>query len=210
MLKAARYEFDNEQFVNARQYYEKLNLAAEDQGMILEARDGSMRCSYLLNDYKIARQYADQLINTANATDEQLVFAHFIAAKTSLQMNNLAEAEKYFALTDEMTSNDLGAESLYQLAFISFNQNKLDEAEDLIYSLPEKYPASDYWIAKAFILLADIYVVRDNVFQAEQTLESVIENYPGEDLKEIARKKLAKLKPEGDKIVDPIEEIENE
>lgn len=210
LLKAARFEFDNKQYNAARQYYEKLNLTAEDQGMILEARDGSMRCSYLMEDFRVAKQYADQLIITPNATDEQLVFAYFVAAQTNLKLNNLTEAEKYFSLTDELTSNELGAESLYQLALMSFKRNQLDEAENLIYSMPENYPSSDYWIAQAFILLADIYVARDNVFQAEQTLESVIANYPGEDLKEVARKKLKEIKPEAIETVDPDEEIEND
>jgi tetratricopeptide (TPR) repeat protein len=210
LLKAARYEFDNKNYIEARQYYEKLNVSAEDQGMILEARDGSMRCSYLMEDYRGAKQYADQLINTPNATDEQLIFAYFVAAQTNLQTNNIAEAEKYFSLTNEMASNELGAESLYQLALINFNRNQLDEAENLIYSLPENYPSSDYWIAKAFILLADIYVARDNVFQAEQTLESVIANYPGEDLKEVARQKLEEIKPEPVETVNPDDEIEND
>lgn len=207
LLKAARYEFDKKNYDAARTYYEKLNLSAEDQGMILEARDGSMRCAYLLEDYNAANQYAEQLINTGNVDDQQLVFAFYIAAQANLQLGNLSKAEKYFAQTNEMTSDDLGAESLYQLALITFNRNQLDEAENLIYNLPEDYPASDFWIAKGFILLADIYVVRDNIFQAEQTLESVIANYPGEDLKEVARLKLAEIKP---KDAPPAEENENE
>ena len=210
LLKAARFEFDNKNYTEAQQYYEKLNQTAEDPGMILEARDGSMRSSYLMEDFRKAKQFADQLINTPNASDEQLVFAYYIAAQTNLKLNNIAEAEKYFSLTNEMTSNELGAESLYQLALISFNRDQLDEAESLIYSLPENYPGSDFWIAKAFILLADIYVARDNVFQAEQTLESVIANYPGEDLKEIARQKLKVIKPEEVETTNPDEDIDNE
>lgn len=210
LLRAARFEFDNENYGQAREYYEKLNLTAEDRGMILEARDGSMRCSYLLNDFKTAKQYAEQLINTENATDEQMVYAYFIAAKTNLNLNRIAEAEKYFELTVEHTSNELGAESLYRLALINFNRKQLDEAENMIYSLPEKFPSSDYWTAKAFILLADIYIARDNAFQAEQTLQSVIDNYPGNDLKELAREKLSKINPEEINAVDPDEENENE
>jgi hypothetical protein len=75
----------------------------------------------------------------------------------------------------------------------------------MIYDLPEQYPGYDYWIASAFILLADIYVARDNIFQAEQTLLSVIDNYPGEDLKTVARDKLVKIKPEEEKQQEEIE-----
>ena len=60
-------------------------------------------------------------------------------------------------------------------------------AEKMIFELAESYP-SDYFIAKAFILLADIYVLQQNDFQAKATLESIIENYEGEELVNLARK----------------------
>jgi TolA-binding protein len=53
-------------------------------------------------------------------------------------------------------------------------------------------------VAKGFILLADIYMERGNTFQAEQTLQSIIDNYDGEDLKQEARQKLDKIKSNGE------------
>ena len=58
----------------------------------------------------------------------------------------------------------------------------------MIFELAEDY-SSDHFIAKAFILLADIYVIQKNDFQAKATLESIIENHEGEDLINVARKK---------------------
>ena len=34
-----------------------------------------------------------------------------------------------------------------------------------------------YWLAKAFMLLSDIYVAKDDLFQAKANLQSVIDNY---------------------------------
>ena len=56
----------------------------------------------------------------------------------------------------------------------------------------------------------DIYVSRDNQFQAEQTLLSVIENYPGEGLKTEARLKLEKIAPEKEEQPQQDDEIEIE
>ena len=208
LLKMARYEFENKDYQMARQYYERLNLIAENKGMVLEARDGTMRSAYLLNDYKAAIQYAEQLINTEDALDAQVLFAHYILAKSSLKRNNTSVAETNFILTDELTSGEMGAEAKYELALINFHRSQLDEAENLIYALPDQYPDFDYWIAKAFILLSDIYVARDNDFQAEQTLLSIIENYPGEDLKEEARLKLEQIKPPESNVEEEQDEIE--
>ncbi len=125
-------------------------------------------------------------------------------------MNNIPDAERAFTETDALTSGEMGAESKYQLALIRFNKNQMGAAENLVYEIPDQYPEFDYWIAKGFILLADIYVSRDNQFQAEQTLLSVIENYPGEDLKTEARLKLEKIAPEKEEQPQQDDEIEIE
>jgi hypothetical protein len=45
-------------------------------------------------------------------------------------------------------------------------------------------------VAKGFILLSDVYVKKENNFQAKQTLQSIIDNYEGQELVVIAREKL--------------------
>jgi len=82
------------------------------------------------------------------------------------------------------------AESQYHIASILFEKRKYKEAEDETFKLINTYPSYDYWMARGFILLADIYVMNDNTFQAKQTLISIIENYEGPDLGEMAQDKL--------------------
>ncbi|MDD4191422.1 MAG: tetratricopeptide repeat protein, partial [Mangrovibacterium sp.] len=38
-----------------------------------------------------------------------------------------------------------------------------------------------FWLARSFILLADIYLRQNDEFQAKHTLKSIIENYPLEN-----------------------------
>jgi hypothetical protein len=74
------------------------------------------------------------------------------------------------------------------LAYLTYLDDSLVVAEKMIFELSENY-SSDYFIVKAFILLADIYVLQENDFQAKATLESIIDNHEGEELLNIARKK---------------------
>ena len=67
------------------------------------------------------------------------------------------------------------------------------EAEERVYALAEKFAAFDYWVAKGFILLSDIFLKNGNEFQARQTLQSVIENYKGPELGAVAKEKLNAL-----------------
>ena len=193
LLKAARFMYDKKDFAKAYTFYSSLSTKADDPGMLLEARDGAMRSAWLLGEIPNAGDFAQQLLQTANVTEEQKIYAHYILAKAALQKGNTKKAYQEFEMTDQLTTGEQGAEAKYMMAEIDFDNNKLDEAEKLIYQLPEQYAEYDYWIAKGFILLADIYVERGNNFQAGETLQSVIDNYPGEDLKKIARQKLDQI-----------------
>ncbi len=195
LLKVARAYYDKKEYVASYDNYKRLGELAENKGMVLEARDVLMRCAFLNGDYNDARKQAAELLKTENVTEDQIVYAHYVLARSALELRQPAEAEKEFRIVDRLSSSELGAEAKYEVALNVYRQNKLDEAENIIYEMPAQYPGYDYWIAKSFILLADIYVARDNIFQAEQTLQSVIENYPGDDLKEVARGKLERLKP---------------
>jgi hypothetical protein len=59
--------------------------------------------------------------------------------------------------------------------------------------MSENYSKYEFWVAKGFILLSDIYVVQKDYFQAKATLQSIIDEYSKDDLKIIALEKLKKL-----------------
>ena len=77
---------------------------------------------------------------------------------------------------------------MYNLIYLTFLDDSLDLAEKLIFEMPDQF-SDDFYIAKSFILLSDIYLKKENKFQAKATLESIIDNYDGDDLKIIAQKK---------------------
>ena len=66
--------------------------------------------------------------------------------------------------------------------------------------------SSDYWLAYSFILWADIYYARGNNLQAKQTLQSIIENYDGEELVSVARQKYDAIVAAEQAVVQPEEE----
>ena len=203
-LNLARLSFEKKNYDKSKIYYENLYEMASNKGMILEAIDGIMRSAYLTTDYQMASEMASELLRTEKVSENQILNAHFINAKSAYELNKVQIAIREFGITDRLTTGELGAESKYMLALIQFQSNKLDESENTIYELSDKYQSYGYWVAKGFILLADIYLKRDNVFQAEQTLQSIIDNYKGEDLLKIAQDKLNSIKPED------INETENE
>ncbi|MGD2034823.1 MAG: tetratricopeptide repeat protein, partial [Bacteroidales bacterium] len=74
-----------------------------------------------------------------------------------------------------------GAEAKYRLAELYVKQKQYDQAEKEILEFSEKASPHEYWIARSFILWADIFAHKGDYFQAIQTLQSIIDYYETAD-----------------------------
>ena len=107
----------------------------------------------------------------------------------------VAEARKIYEMLATDVSNVEGAESAYRVIEALFTEGKHDESETRIYALADSKTPHSYWLGKAFILLGDIYVARNDLFQAKATYRSVVDGYtPTDDgIVAEAQSKLEKL-----------------
>jgi TolA-binding protein len=60
---------------------------------------------------------------------------------------------------------------------IAYESGNYSGAEKLVYEFAGKNTPHQYWLAKSFLLLGDIFVIRDNLFQARATYQSVVDGY---------------------------------
>ena len=60
-------------------------------------------------------------------------------------------------------------------------ENKNDDAEKQCYKVIEQKPSYNYWIAKSYLLLGDIFFAENDLFNAKATLQSIIDNYKADD-----------------------------
>ena len=75
----------------------------------------------------------------------------------------------------------MGAEAKYQLANAYFQLGSIELAEEEIMSFTQMQTAQQYWLAKSLILLSDINVQRNDIFQAKQYLLALQSNYQQQD-----------------------------
>lgn len=199
LTMAARMRYAMKSYPRAFLDYKRLAIFTKDPSLKLEAIDGSMRSAFLLGNYAVAEKAAKQLLMTPKVVSNQIVFAHYVLAKSALNLGEPAKAIYEFKITDQLSKGPLGAEAKYNLALLAFHGKNYKKAQKLIFALSDEYPNEVYWVAKGFILLADTYTAQGNIFQARETLKSVLNNYPGEGLKKVARQKLSQL-PNGQAI----------
>ncbi len=180
-------------YTAALESYIRLEETADQPGMIQDAVSGQMQCNYALKSYGLAIQSAQKLLTLDKLPENLATEAHITIARSAYALTNTELARREFEETLKLSKNEMGAEAKYMLALLEFENTKYDECEKSVFALSENYASYDYWSAKGFLLLADVYVKKGNLFQARQTLQSIIDNYEGQDLVMIAKEKLTAI-----------------
>ena len=120
--------------------------------------------------------------------------AKYALATQLREGGDAAEAAKlYRDLAAEVRTKE-GSEAAYRLIEATFASGDLDRTEKEVFALSDRNP-QPYWLARAYLLLGEVYVRRGDTFQARATWQSVADGYsPADDgIVEEARARIAKL-----------------
>lgn len=194
-IKSASILYDKKKWQDAYNYYERLYPVSENKSTKLLAAIGKLRCSYFLENYDNVIAAATEVIENEKSNEEQVREAHYKMAKSYYAKGNLIRSLNLFEnLSGEVKSSE-GAESMFMVAQINYEMKKDSIAEELIYGFAQANSPHGYWLAKSFILLADIYYERGDNFSAKHTLQSLLNNYMNETdgIKDIASEKLTQI-----------------
>lgn len=202
LLKKARMEYESGNYAMAAQCYDRLARVTELPLRRLEALEGCMKSNFFMGQYDKAIEMGEDLSQSKDLTSEQLNQIHHIVGKSYFEKGNYPAAIQQLDKSSKNDKSVYGAESAYYSARASLMLKKYSETENKVFDMSDNFSAYNYWVAKSFILLADVYVAQENYFQAKETLRSVVDNYKGEDLKQEARAKLAE--------VDKLSNIDND
>lgn len=188
-LYLSRHYFKLSDFEQSIKYYQKVEELATNNN---SKREAVIRLMLAFEELDKAAEelleYAKKVLQLDKVDQELKNKADLIVARTFFDNGNFQKAGKVFTQLSNSSKTVIGGEATYMLAYLSFLNDSLQQAENIIYELANDFTA-DYWIAKGFILLSDIYAKKGNHFQAKATLESIIENYEGGELLIVARKK---------------------
>jgi TolA-binding protein len=178
----------------AAKRYSQLEEIAANKDNVLFAVNGELYSYYNQKNYDKAIEAGNKLLNLGYADAPYKLRAHYFIGKSEFELNKTEEALSSFSMVYKENKGSMGAEAMYLVALIDFSKEKITESEDLIYKLKDDFPSQDYWKAKAFILLADINIKKNDLFTAKNTLQSIVENSDSPELKKIAQDKLEQIK----------------
>ena len=190
--KAASILYNDKEYTKALTYFNKLLESTTDEDEVIFANNGAMRCAYFLKKYQQALTSATNLLNIAQVDAELRQEAMLVAGNSAVEVGDYATAKNWYRQLANSGSNDLCAEAAYHLADIALNQDRdLQSCESQIKAILASNYSSEYWYARTFILYGDLYKEKGNYFQARHTYQSIVDNYEGEDLVQMARERIA-------------------
>ncbi len=177
LLNDADLNYEIKNYAQSLKLYQRLENQADVKANLLIARKGQMQSAFKDSNYNAAVEAGKRLMITDKLTDEDRRNARFIMAQSyeALKMTDLALTQ--YRLVAQDTKNKQGAISKYKVCLLLFNQEDIDQSEQEIIDFIKQGTSHEYWLGKAFILLADIYLKKGDRFQAKANLTGLMDNY---------------------------------
>lgn len=193
-MRAAELSYDKGEYRTASYYFQRMEEIASSSAMRTTAQLGVLRCSHLLGDKATTVEAANRLLEEQSIADDIRKEALYYRAKAHLEDNQFGLAVVDLTPLAKEVRTAMGAEAKYQLANCYFQLGSIDMAEEEIMSFTKMQTSQQYWLAKSLILLSDINVARNDLFQAKQYLLALQSSYRQEDdIQSIITQKLSAI-----------------
>lgn len=193
-MRVAELSYDKGEYRTASYYFQRMEEIASSSAMRTTAHLGVLRCSHLLGDKATTVEAANRLLEEQSIADDIRKEALYYRAKAHLEDNQFGLAVVDLTPLAKEVRTAMGAEAKYQLANCYFQLGSIDMAEEEIMSFTKMQTSQQYWLAKSLILLSDINVARNDLFQAKQYLLALQSSYRQEDdIQSIITQKLSAI-----------------
>ena len=188
LTNAANIAYGTADYTKAARLYQRLREGAESAAGRLQGETGGLRCAVAQRQSDSIMSAGQRLLDDPNASVELREEATLAMARACFDAGERTNANAYYSKLAGSANGEYSGEARCRQAEILMLNQDYAAAEKKIEKIVAD-ASSDYWLAYSFILWADIYYARGNNLQAKQTLQSIIDNYDGDDLVAVARRK---------------------
>ncbi|MCC5930019.1 MAG: tetratricopeptide repeat protein [Cyclobacteriaceae bacterium] len=174
-------------------YYNRFASTSTSRRDQQQAFMGLVNNYYLLGKYDSSAYFSNRILDGGQAVAGAETFAHLYLGKSALQQNKNAQAREFFQKTVSIAKDEYAAEAQYHLSEMLFKAGNYRKSIESLYDLNSQFGTYPLWLGKSFLLIAENYMGLNETFQAQATLESVIEYSPVEEIKQQARIRLEQI-----------------
>ena len=193
--EAALRALTDGQYRLALTHYTQLEAQTASDEMRAKALTGQLRAAMALDDDETVIATAGKILQPGTKLPlETLQEARLDRAHRYMKKGQADKAVADLNYLAEDSVTVYGAQATVELAQYAFDTRQYEGAEQLIMQFTDKGTTYDYWLARAFVLLADVYAQTDRKIEAKQYLLSLKANYPdNEEINRMVDERLGKL-----------------
>jgi TolA-binding protein len=196
LIAMAKLYINRKKYNDAVVFLKKLEVSSEYKADYAFAINNLLLCYAQMHAADDALNYAKLVRQNEKTSQEDKFRTGLYAGLAYLQKGDTTAAVNEFDYTVSNTKTVAAAEAKYNIARIQYLKRQYKTSQKTCFDLAKEMPNYDYWVAKTFILLADDYVALKDKFQATATLQSVLDNYKGDDdIRPTAQAALDKISP---------------
>ncbi len=186
----ASINYTAQDYAKALFYYEQLLSFSEEIVQLRKARIGAMRCAVKLNLPEKVQQFAEVIINDERIEPEVKSEALVARARSYWALEDLPNAYSSYQEVKTKTKGESQAEASYFIAKIQNINAEYEASNTTIFWMIDNLPSYQKWRFMSLLILADNYYKTEDSFQANYTLDFIIEeNYSPEIVAEAKAKK---------------------
>lgn len=192
--KLSEMTFADGRWDEAASAYRRLYDAAPSRTGREEAMTGYVRATVAGGDAAKIEAMAAEVEACKDAGAVATREARYALATQLRESGDEARAAKIYRELAKDVRTKEGSEAAYRLIEQTFAADNMDRTEKEVFAFSEREP-KPYWLAKAYLLLGEVYVRKGDTFQARATWQSVADGYsPADDgIVEEAKARIAKL-----------------
>lgn len=198
VARKSEIQYNRKDYAAALETFRRLQKIAENPDNKEAASLGVMRCALQIGDGKEALSAANDLLKNQKVSPEIAAEARYVRAKAYMDSKNEEKALADLKILAEDTRTVHGAEARYLLAQLYYDSHEDKKAEKVLEDFAKNGTPHQYWLARGFILWADIYIRQGDDVQARVYLNSLKNNYQGDDdIAAMIEDRLAKINQKG-------------
>ncbi|WP_214069930.1 tetratricopeptide repeat protein [Mucilaginibacter sp. dw_454] len=181
LIAMAKLYIGKKKYNDAVVFLKKLEINSEYKADYTFAINNLLLCYAQMHDADDALNYVKLIRQNEKSAQEDKFRTGLYAGLAYLQKGDTTAAVNEFDYTISNTKTVAAAEAKYNVAYVQYQKRQYKASQKTCFELAKDMPNYDYWVAKTFILLADDYIALKDAFQAKATLQSVLDNYKGND-----------------------------
>ncbi|MDO5656269.1 MAG: tetratricopeptide repeat protein [Flavobacteriaceae bacterium] len=177
LLRLSQIYLQTQETTEALLMLENLNRITTNPAYKTYAEINLMRLYSEKGQHNQAVQMADAVLQNSKNETSVLQEAELTKARSLFASKRFNPAREAYSKLESAASNAVKAEANYYKAWFYNQDKKYEISNEIVFYLASKFSEQQYWGSRALIVMADNYYNLGDLYQANATIDAVLDNY---------------------------------